>query len=229
MIFEVIYAYFQGIKMETLVLLSILFCIPVSLFRQVDNPLEERKATQMYIKGLSETIPTVFNFNIHLQDTIKDTTHQLCLPIEAPDNIPSIIYNMPIYVPDSSMQYFKKKPSEDLISQHFHGEVFIAVDTMPEFPGGETALKNYISEHIKYPSDSHDNGIEGTVYVQFLIDKSGRVIDPKIIRAVFPSLDKEAVRVVQSFPRWEPGKQNGVKVNVMRTLPIKFKLQLNIK
>ena len=148
MIFAVNYASFQGIKMKSLVLLSILFCIPVSLFRQVDNPLEERNATQIYIKGSSETIPTLFDFNIHLQDTIKDTTHQLCVPKEAPDNIPSIIYKMPIYVPDSSMQYFEKKPYEDLVSQHWHGEVFFAVDTMPEFPGGKTAYKNYIAEHM---------------------------------------------------------------------------------
>ena len=161
--------------------------------------MEERKATQINITGSSETIPTLFYITIHLQDTIKDTTHQLGLPIEDPDNFPSIIYNMPIYVPDSSMQYFKKKPYEDLISQHFYGEVFIAVDTMPEFPGGETALKNYISKHIKYPSDALDNGIEGTVYVQFMIDKSGRVIDPEIIRPVIPSLDKEAIRVYNLF------------------------------
>jgi TonB family protein len=207
--------------MKTLVLLSILFCIPVSLFKQVDNPLEERKATQKDIKGSSETI--------HLQDTIRDTTHQVCVPKKSPDTIPSIIYNMPIYVPDSSMQYFEKKHYEDLISQHPHWEIFFLVDTMPEFPGGKTALKKYIAEHIKYPSDAHDNGIEGTVYVQLLIDKSGSVRDPKIIKPVFPSLDKEAIRVVQSFPRWEPGKQNGAKVNVQLFLPIKFKLPHLIK
>ena len=114
------------------------------------------------------------------------------------------------------------------MSQHVHGQVFFIVDTMPEFPGGETALKKFISEHIKYPADAHDKGIEGTVYVTFIIDKSGKVIEPKIAKGVTPALDKEAIRVVESLPGWEPGKQNDTKVNVSYTLPIKFKLQNNI-
>ncbi len=216
--------------MKILLFLLILLSIPVSIFRQDDNPLEERNACKIDVKESSETIATVFKFNIYLQttDTIKDTTHQLSWPMETPDNNPSIIYKMPIYVPDSSMHYFRKIPYEDLPS-NMHGEVFFIVDTMPEFPGGETALKNYIAEHIKYPSNAHDNGIEGTVYVTFIIDTSGKVVESKIARGVIPALDKEAIRVVESLPRWEPGKKNGVKVNVSYTLPVKFKLQHNKK
>jgi len=214
--------------MKTLLFFLMLFSIPVSLFRQDYNQLEERDETQIYSGESSETISTLIKFNIQITDTIKDSTHQLRLPKEALDNNPSIIYKMPIYVPDSSMNYFKKEPYEDLTS-HKLGEVFFIVDTMPEFPGGETALKNFIAEHIKYPSNAKDDGIEGTVYVTFIIDKFGKVVEPRIARGVIPALDLEAIRVVESLPGWEPGKQNGVKVNVLYTLPVKFKLQHNIK
>lgn len=208
-----------------------LFCIPVSLFRKVDNPFKERKATQTYIKVSSETIPPGFKFNIHFQinDTIKDTTHQSRLPTEAPDNTPSIIYNMPIFVPDSSMDHFKKIPYEDLMSQQPQGQVFFIVDTMPEFPGGEPALRKWIATEIKYPVIAQENGIQGKVYVTFVVGQDGSVSYAKVARGVDPSLDKEALRVVNVLPKWKPGKQRGNPVNVSYTLPIEFKLQHNIK
>jgi TonB family protein len=216
--------------MKTLLFLSMLFCIPVSLFRQVDNALEEIKATQTHIRNSLETIPIVFKFNIHLQiaDTIKDTTHQLTLLLEAPDNTPST-YNMPIYVPDSSKNSFKKIPYEDLMSQHPNGQVFFIVEDMPEFPGGELALHKWIANEIKYPVIAQENGIQGKVYVTFVIGKDGSVSNANVARGVDSSLDKEALRVVNALPKWKPGKQRGKQVNVSYTLPIEFKLQHNIK
>ena len=148
--------------------------------------MEERNATPIFINGSSETFTTVFKFNNYLQisDTIRDTTNQLLLPNEALENNTSIIYKMPIYVPDSSMHHFKKKPYEDLTS-HENGNVFFIVDTMPQFPGGELALHKWIAKEIKYPVFAQENHIQGKVYVTFVVGKDGSVSNAIIARGVF--------------------------------------------
>lgn len=104
-------------------------------------------------------------------------------------------------------------------------EVFFIVEDMPEFPGGEMALRTYIANAIKYPVIAQENGIQGKVYVTFVVGKDGSVGDAKIARGVDPSIDKEALRVVNSLPKWKPGKQRGKPVNVSYTVPINFVLQ----
>lgn len=104
-------------------------------------------------------------------------------------------------------------------------EVFFIVEDMPEFPGGEMALRAYIANAIKYPVIAQENGIQGKVYVTFVVGKDGSVSDAKIARGVDPSIDKEALRVVNSLPKWKPGKQRGKPVNVSYTVPINFVLQ----
>ena len=104
-------------------------------------------------------------------------------------------------------------------------EVFSIVEDMPEFPGGEVALRNWIGSHIEYPTIAQENGIQGKVYVSFVIGKDGSVSNVAIARGVDPSLDKEAVRVVKSMPKWRPGMQRGKPVNVSYTVPINFQLQ----
>lgn len=104
-------------------------------------------------------------------------------------------------------------------------EVFFIVEDMPEFPGGELALRKYIANAIKYPVIAQENGIQGKVYVTFVVGKDGAVRDAAIARGVDPSLDKEALRVVNQLPRWKPGKQRGKAVNVSYTVPINFVLQ----
>lgn len=199
-----------------------LFIVPILLSLQVGIELNQSKSESNYefFKDINE----IYRFS-QVNDTISDTARETRLPIIIPDDDPSAISNMPIYVPDSLMQYFDKKTYEDLKSQQGYAEVFYTVDSMPEFPGGEAALKKYIAEHIKYPPEFYEKGIEGTVYVTFIIDKSGKVIKPKIARGVIPALDKEAIRVVKSFPDWKPGRQDGLTVNVSRTLPIYFQLK----
>ena len=80
-------------------------------------------------------------------------------------------------------------------------------------------------KNIKYPSVAQDNGIQGRVLVQFVVNKDGSIVDPKVLRSVDPSLDKEAMRVVQAMPKWTPGKQRGKPVRVRFTLPVTFRLQ----
>ena len=104
-------------------------------------------------------------------------------------------------------------------------QVFFIVEDMPEFPGGEMALRAYIANAIKYPVIAQENGIQGKVYVTFVVGKDGSVSNATIARGVDPSIDKEALRVVNALPKWKPGKQRGKPVNVSYTVPINFVLQ----
>lgn len=102
---------------------------------------------------------------------------------------------------------------------------FLMPEEMPEFPGGETALKKFIADGIRYPARASENGIQGKVYVKFTITKEGNVADARIARGVDPALDQEAVRVVSSLPRWKPGKEDGEPVDVINyTVPVDFVL-----
>ncbi len=104
-------------------------------------------------------------------------------------------------------------------------QVFTIVDQMPEFPGGEYALRTYIGKNIKYPDDAVKTGIQGKVFVNFVINKDGNIVNPKIVRSVSPSIDKEALRVIGTLPKWTPGKNKGKIVAVSYTVPISFKLK----
>lgn len=104
-------------------------------------------------------------------------------------------------------------------------QIFFIVEEMPEFPGGELELRKFIANNIKYPVAAQEKGIQGRVYVTFVVDKNGEVANAKIARGVDPALDKEALRVVNSLPKWIPGKQRGQTVNVSYTVPINFALQ----
>ena len=104
-------------------------------------------------------------------------------------------------------------------------EIFYIVEEMPEFPGGELALRKYIANAINYPVIAQENGIQGKVYVTFVVGKDGSIQDARIARGIDPSLDKEALRVVNTLPKWKPGKQRGQPVRVSYTVPINFVLQ----
>ena len=104
-------------------------------------------------------------------------------------------------------------------------EVFRSVEQMPQFPGGEAALMKYLQSHINYPPMAAENNVQGRVVVQFVVDKTGKVGEVKVVRSVDKDLDKEAVRVCKSLPKFTPGRQNGPAVSVWYTLPVTFKLQ----
>ncbi len=103
-------------------------------------------------------------------------------------------------------------------------EVYVIVEDMPQFPGGQEAMYQYIAENISYPPKAVEDSIQGKVYVQVTIDKEGRVQDPKVVRSVDPILDNEAIKVIKNMPQWTPGKQRGTPVNVQFYLPVKFAL-----
>lgn len=111
-------------------------------------------------------------------------------------------------------------PEEDTEEQ-----IFMVVEHMPEFPGGEAALLGYINKNVKYPVICQENGIEGRVNVSFVINEKGEVINVKAYQGTDPNLEREAVRVVKTLPKWKPGKQRGRPVKVSFTVPVRFKLQ----
>ena len=112
-----------------------------------------------------------------------------------------------------------EKPKETVV------QVFRSVEQMPQFPGGEAALMKYLQSHINYPPMAVENGVQGRVVVQFVVDKTGKVCEVVVVRNVDKDLDKEAVRVCKSLPKFTPGRQNGQAVAVWYTLPVTFKLQ----
>ena len=105
-------------------------------------------------------------------------------------------------------------------------EIFEVVEENPQFlNGGTVGLLQYLSKNIKYPTIPQENGTQGRVTVQFVVNKDGSIVDVNVIRGVDPYLDKEAVRVISTMPKWKPGKQRGVPVRCKFTVPVTFKLQ----
>ena len=104
--------------------------------------------------------------------------------------------------------------------------IFEVVEQMPEFPnGGMAGLMQYLSKNIKYPTIAQENGTQGRVTVQFVVNRDGSIVDAKVLRGVDPYLDKEASRVISSMPKWKPGMQRGKAVRVKYTVPVMFRLQ----
>ncbi len=104
-------------------------------------------------------------------------------------------------------------------------KIYDVVDEMPVFPGGNGALLEYLATHVKYPVVAQENGVQGRVIVSFVVECDGSITDVRVERSVDPSLDREAIRVVSSMPRWSPGKLNGYIVRVKYSAPVAFKLQ----
>lgn len=118
-------------------------------------------------------------------------------------------------VPDTVIQY----------NQLESDRVFSVVEQMPSFPGGMGAMMQYLSSNIKYPKEAEKKGIQGRVLLSFIVQTDGSITDVRISKSVDPSLDKEAIRVVKSMPKWIPGRQNGEPVRVKYTFPVTFRLQ----
>ena len=104
-------------------------------------------------------------------------------------------------------------------------KAYTTVEYMPEFPGGMEGILGYIAKNIKYPEEAQKKGLKGRVVVQFIVNTDGHLSDFKVLRGVDPQLDAEALRVIQSMPKWTPGKHEGKIVPVYYTLPVIFELQ----
>ena len=126
-----------------------------------------------------------------------------------------VTFTLPTAEEIAEMERIKKEKDQ---------KVFDIVEQQPQFPGGQNALTQWLGANMKYPQIAEENGIEGRVMMQFIVRSTGEITDIKVARSVDPSLDKEAIRVISSMPKWIPGKQGGEAVNVRYTMPLTFRL-----
>ena len=148
---------------------------------------------------------------VEVLNVVEDNVETETIEVTTEENEQEVVIAAPIEVVE--------EPEEDEV-------VFVIVESMPEFPGGQQALFKYLSENVKYPVIAQENGIQGRVICQFVVNKDGSIVDVEVVRSGGdPSLDKEAVRVIKSMPKWKPGKQRGKPVRVKYTVPVNFKLQ----
>ncbi|MEA4982554.1 MAG: energy transducer TonB [Paludibacter sp.] len=126
---------------------------------------------------------------------------------------------------DKNKQVVIQAPVQVAVVEEESEVVFMVVESMPSFPGGDAALFKYLSDNIKYPVIAQESGIQGRVICQFVVNRDGSIVDIEVVRSVDKSLDAEAVRVISKMPKWTPGKQRGKTVRVKYTLPVNFRLQ----
>ena len=150
-----------------------------------------------------ELVPVTYNQDNNSTETETDIAASD--PTDAPVIIPT-----PIEVP------------EEVVDENVE---FVVVEEMPVFRNGNADLMRYLSENIKYPTVSAEQGVQGRVVVQFVVGVHGEILNPVVVKSVDPYLDKEAIRVISSMPKWKPGKQRGKAVRVKYTVPVVFRLQ----
>lgn len=117
-----------------------------------------------------------------------------------------------------------EEPVAAVVEEEDEDKVFLVVEQPAQFDGGMAAMYKFISKNLKYPASARRMGIEGTVFVSFIVDKAGVISDVQVVKGISADCDKEAERVVKTMPNWKPGKQNGRPVKSKFVLPIKFKL-----
>lgn len=148
---------------------------------------------------------TIFKLVENTDKDVKD----ILIDVEVKPDEPNVGY-IPI----------ETKPEIEVIEN----QIFIGAEEMPDFIGGDEARVEYLRKNIVYPSTARETGIQGTVYLTFVIEKNGEITDVKILRGVGGGCDEEATRVVKAMPKWKPGKQRDKAVRVQFNLPIKFQL-----
>ena len=149
---------------------------------------------------------------VEVLNVVEDNVETESIEVTSEDNPEEIVEIAP------PVEVKEEEEPEDVI--------FYVVESMPEFPGGTAAMYKYIGENLKYPVIAQENGIQGKVVCQFTINKDGSLVDIEVVRSAGDaSLDKEAMRVIKSMPKWKPGKQRNQPVRVKFTLPVTFKLQ----
>jgi len=181
--------------------------------RQADNTTEEIiPITEQKVKAPPPPpAKQVVKINIVDNDVVVDDN--IDIDVEADENtqVQEYVYTGPV------------KTEEEEAAEE--AQIFMVVESMPEYPGGEAALYTYLAENIKYPQMAKESGIQGRVFVTFVVERNGSVTDVRILRGIGGGCDEEAIRVVSSMPRWTPGMQRGKAVRVQYNLPVKFTLQ----
>jgi periplasmic protein TonB len=163
-----------------------------------------------------------------VQQTIKFTPPKVVKDEEAQEPPPTQEETKDVQVSTQTQEGSKDVvdlPTDAPAVDPDEGKVFTVVEEMPNFPGGEEKLFEYLQKNIKYPPVARENGIQGRVYVTFVVDKDGKIKDAKVLRGIGGGCDEEALRVVRGMPEWKPGKQNGRSVQVQYNLPVNFTLK----
>ena len=189
----------------------------------------EKEVTKYEVADMEFT----FEEEVEIQQTTQETTPPPSPPpvqeVEVLNVVEDDVETESIEInteDDKDVEVVIAAPVEAPVEEEEEEVVFVVVETMPEFPGGQQALFKYLSENVKYPVIAQENGIQGRVICQFVVNKDGSIVDVEIVRSGGDaSLDKEAVRVIKSMPKWKPGKQRGKAVRVKYTVPVNFRLQ----
>ena len=168
--------------------------IPITMPEKKTVPPPPQAVTQAEVLNIVED-------DAEIEETTIASTDDQAEFVEISDDVPIVV----------------EEPEEEQ-------QIFQVVENMPEFPGGTQALLQYLKKNIKYPTICQEQGIQGRVVVQFVVNKDGSIVDPEVIKPINPYLDKEALRVVSTMPKWKPGEQRGKPVRVKFTLPVQFKL-----
>ena len=153
--------------------------------------------------------PQEITTELEIVDNEAVIENELIIDSEIADNVALEVYIPPVHV------------EEEL---HDEAQVFQVVEDNPEFPGGEEALMRFLNDNIRYPAIARESGIQGTVFIQFIVERDGSVSNVRVVRGIGGGCDEESLRVVGRMPRWTPGKQRGRAVRVEFVLPIRFTL-----
>ena len=161
--------------------------------------------------------------DIIAEEEVEITRPENTPPPPPPPPAPVVTEVLNVVEDDVELEQQDILSSED--DQTSAQQIFTVVEEMPKFPGGDAELLKFIAKSIKYPVIAQENGIQGRVICAFVVNRDGSVVDAEVLRGVDPSLDKEALRVIGTMPKWTPGKQRGKPVRVKYTVPITFRLQ----
>lgn len=169
------------------------------------------------------------NNNPTYSATVKfrsDEPYKVAYDITLPDGFAAYLYGKEALSNASSIGFVPQNNTEIIANDvEYDDKVYEVVEEQPKFPGGNGALNSWLRDNMRYPVVASENGISGKVIVQFIVGADGAIRNAKVFRGIDPLLDHEALRLVGSMPKWNPGRQNGKAVNVRYTLPIVFRLQ----
>jgi protein TonB len=180
--------------------------------QRANNEIEELATITQQNTPPPPPPPPAPSLVLNIVDNTAEINDDIDINAEADENMQMDEYQAPVAV--------KQEEEEEVQEQ----EIFQVVENAPAFPGGDMARMKFLQDNIKYPQMARESGIQGTVYVTFVVERNGSVTDVKILRGIGGGCDEEAVRVVQNMPKWEPGKQRGKPVRVQFNMPIKFTL-----
>ena len=213
--------------------LKVLYVLPVAalvlLAASCDNPKEEADAQK--VSEAVEADPLfVVDGNVVSVDVYKslkpeDIDHVDVLKGEAATSVWGTRGANGVVQVTTKKASIEEKIKEGKVTEEDYDQLtFNVVEKMPEFEGGMDGMMSFFQKHIKYPAEAKEKGKKGRVLVQFVVEKDGSIVEPKVVKSVSPELDAEALRVVQMMPKWKPGQQRGKNVRVQFTLPVSFRL-----